>query len=97
LENPSTVQFQHRILALSTLGHILATWARGSMSKILDTGGARLLNTFAGVAVLQVCLGIATVLYVVPIPLAASHQAGSLTLLTVCVTILYYLRRLPVK
>jgi len=34
------------------------------------------------VALLQVTLGISTLLYLVPVPLAAAHQAGSLLLLT---------------
>jgi heme a synthase len=31
---------------------------------------------------LQVALGISTLIYLVPVPLAAAHQAGSLALLT---------------
>ena len=41
------------------------------------------INTLMGVATLQVLLGISTLIYYVPIPLAAAHQAGSLTLLSV--------------
>ena len=35
-----------------------------------------------GVVTLQVALGITTLIYLVPIPLAALHQAGALALLT---------------
>lgn len=36
-------------------------------------------------AFLQVALGISTLVYLVPVPLAAAHQAGSLVLLSLCV------------
>lgn len=36
-------------------------------------------------ACLQVSLGISTLVYLVPVPLAAAHQAGSLILLTLAV------------
>ncbi len=36
----------------------------------------------AAAAITQVTLGITTLLYLVPIPLAAMHQAGSVVLLT---------------
>ncbi len=41
----------------------------------------------------QVLLGISTLLYLVPIPLAAAHQAGSVALLTTMVHLLVSLRR----
>lgn len=41
----------------------------------------------------QVLLGISTLLYLVPTPLAASHQAGSVALLTAMVHLLVTLRR----
>ena len=40
-----------------------------------------------------VALGISTLLYLVPIPLAAAHQAGSVMLLSAMVHILITLRR----
>ena len=44
---------------------------------------------------LQMLLGISTLLYFVPIELAASHQAGSLTLLTGAMWLANELKRLP--
>lgn len=44
-------------------------------------------------AILQVALGISTLVYLVPIPLAAAHQAGSLVLLSLCVAAGAALRR----
>jgi len=48
--------------------------------------------------ILQVILGISTLLMYVPIPLAASHQSGSLVLLSLAVWLtheLKYVKRLP--
>ena len=42
---------------------------------------------------IQVLLGISTLLYLVPVPLAALHQAGSVALLTTMVHLLVSLRR----
>jgi heme a synthase len=42
---------------------------------------------------LQVLLGISTLLYLVPVPLAAAHQAGSVMLLSAMVHILLTLRK----
>lgn len=42
---------------------------------------------------LQVLLGISTLLYLVPVPLAAAHQAGSIMLLSAMMHILVTLRR----
>jgi len=54
----------------------------------------RLATTVAfGMVNLQALLGISTLLYLVPIPLAASHQAGSVALLSAMVHILITLRR----
>jgi heme a synthase len=41
----------------------------------------------------QVMLGISTLLYLVPVPLAAAHQAGSVALLSIMVYLLTTLRR----
>jgi len=54
----------------------------------------RLVDLTAAAAVTQVTLGITTLLYLVPIPLAAMHQAGSVVLLT-CLTALGVSLRRP--
>ncbi|CAD6916899.1 unnamed protein product [Tilletia laevis] len=53
----------------------------------------RLALLAAGVVSLQATLGITTLLYLVPIPLASAHQAGSLALLSVLVALLAAVRR----
>lgn len=46
-----------------------------------------------GMVNIQVLLGISTLLYLVPVPLAAAHQAGSVALLTTMVILITSLRK----
>lgn len=90
IENAATVQFEHRVLALTTAAVALIVWAVGSH----QAGAARAqgaLNAMALMALVQVGLGIATLLSVVALPLAAAHQAGAMLLFT---TVVWALREL---
>ncbi|MGB5580276.1 MAG: COX15/CtaA family protein, partial [Woeseia sp.] len=51
------------------------------------------VNALLHTATLQVALGIATVMLVVPIPLAAAHQATAMLLFTVALYLCHGLRR----
>lgn len=83
LENPTTVQLVHRVFATATFFAIVAGHVYVSRRKNLIPAGAVTANrALIGAVSLQVCLGITTLLYLVPIPLAAMHQAGALVLLT---------------
>ncbi|KAI9887720.1 MAG: Cytochrome c oxidase assembly protein cox15 [Watsoniomyces obsoletus] len=86
LENPSTVQLDHRILATTTFTAVMALWAYSRFStKVRNTLLKNAKTGMRGVVHLvwlQVALGISTLIYMVPVPLAAAHQAGSLALLT---------------
>lgn len=85
LENPTTVQLVHRTLATTTFFSILGVHMYSSRNKnIIPKVAQRMLHTVMGLATLQVALGISTLIYLVPIPLAAAHQAGALALLTSC-------------
>ncbi|TIB40236.1 hypothetical protein E3P86_00772 [Wallemia ichthyophaga] len=96
-ENPSTAQMDHRILATTTLIGTLAMHALALRSpgvkKSLPPLTKTLLNVTSGTVVLQASLGISTLLYLVPIPLAAAHQAGSVALLSAYVALVASLRR----
>ena len=74
-------QFDHRVLAELTWLLAMALWLR-SLHLDLAPRLRLALHALAAVATLQLALGIATLLLVVPIPLAAAHQAGALLLLT---------------
>ena len=94
LENPTTVQLIHRTFATVTFFSILA----GAIflkryRTIVPKASNKRFHGVLGFALLQVLLGITTLIYLVPIPLAAAHQAGSLALLTTCLAFSASLRR----
>lgn len=83
LENPTTVQLVHRIFATTTFFSVLAAHMYVNRNKaIIPVSAKRMMHAVMGVATFQVALGITTLIYLVPIPLAAMHQAGALALLT---------------
>lgn len=85
LENPSLVQLDHRILATTTFCAILALFAysrTGKVAAALPKSAQKGMLGVVHLVSLQVALGISTLIYMVPISLAAAHQAGSLALLT---------------
>ena len=92
LENPSAVQFNHRVLAMTTSSVILGLWMY-SRTLTLSPPLIFATNLLLGITGAQVSLGISTLLYLVPIPLAAAHQAGSLTLLTASLWLLRTLKQ----
>ncbi|MCJ1273352.1 Cytochrome c oxidase assembly protein cox15 [Puttea exsequens] len=86
LENPSLVQLDHRILATTTFSSVMALWAysrfSSKMNRLLPAACRKGVHGVVGFALLQVILGISTLIYLVPLPLASAHQAGSLALLS---------------
>ena len=86
LENPSLVQLDHRILATTTFSSVMSLWAYSKLSPtlrtILPAACKRGIHGILGFVFLQVMLGISTLIYLVPLPLASAHQAGSLALLS---------------
>lgn len=85
-ENPSLVQLNHRILAVSTFTAVNALWLYARLSPVVQASlprGAKLaLHGTLGMVWVQLGLGLGTLLYLVPTPLASAHQAGALALLT---------------
>lgn len=94
VDNMATVQFDHRILAISTFLLVLAYWFR-ARQVILPGRVAKGVSALMHAAVLQVALGIATVLLVVPVALAAAHQAVAMLLFTIALYLCHGLRRVP--
>ena len=79
--NLATVQFDHRLGAW--LLALLVPWFWLKARPAALTPRARLTsNLLLGMLALQITLGISTLLLVVPVPLAAAHQAGAVLLLT---------------
>ena len=83
-ENALTVQFNHRMLAYLIL--LLALWHAWDTSRSSQDRTMRAYATlFVLLLVIQAMIGIATLLYAVPIALALLHQAMAILLLTVAV------------
>lgn len=98
LENPSTVQLDHRILATTTFFSVVALFAysrRGRVSAAMAADVRKGVTGLLHMVSTQVALGIGTLLYMVPTSLAAAHQAGALGLLTVALVLGTRLRVSP--
>ena len=92
LENMGTVQFDHRVLAITTFLLIVLYWYRIPRSE-LPARLAKGVNALLHTGILQVALGISTLLLVVPIPLAAAHQGVAMLLFTVAIYLCHGMRR----
>ena len=91
-ENTAAVQFDHRILALSTLASVSAVWLGHRNSAALHPRTRMLLHALLATTAGQVTLGITTLLHHVPVELGSAHQAGALTLFTVVLALMHSLR-----
>ncbi len=91
-ENVAAIQFDHRVLALATAVLVLLVWAAG-MSAALPRAIRLALHALLAAVALQMALGIATLLLVVPITLAAAHQTAAMLLLTAAIVLRHTLRR----
>jgi cytochrome c oxidase assembly protein subunit 15 len=81
-ENIATVQFNHRLLATLVFTFVAVLWLATLRHSV--SGQVRLgLHAMLAAALVQVGLGISTLLLHVPVTLAAMHQGGALILLTV--------------
>lgn len=83
-ENPTTVQFNHRMLGISTVSLITALWLV-SRRQNLPKRAKLAVNSVMIMAWTQATLGVTTLLNYVPVPLATAHQSGSLILLSFAV------------
>jgi heme a synthase len=92
VNNMATVQFDHRAIAWMLVLTVPLFWWRvvGSRSApaIARRGASLLLAVFA----LQIALGIVTLVLVVPLPLAAAHQAGALLVFAAALNVAHALR-----
>ncbi|KAH9038037.1 electron transfer protein 1 [Lactarius deliciosus] len=95
-ENPTTVQFDHRVLAMTTYlatALLFASTRRAAVRAVLPPLAVRATAAAFAMANVQAALGISTLLYLVPVSLAATHQAGSVALLSAVLHVLLALRR----
>ncbi len=86
-EDILTVQFNHRVLAITTLVVVILLWFRAAKINLRPRVRQSMLFVLL-TAILQVALGITTLLMVVPVSVATIHQFGAIILLS---TVLYAL------
>jgi cytochrome c oxidase assembly protein subunit 15 len=90
--NMATVQFDHRAIAWLLAVVVPLLWWKLRTTSGLPSrarwGGHLLVALVAA----QIALGIATLLYVVPIPLAAAHQACAVLVLAAALNVAHALR-----
>jgi cytochrome c oxidase assembly protein subunit 15 len=78
LNDPATAQFDHRLIAYAVIACALVQAV--AALRAAPASLARRAVALAAVAATQVALGVATLLTLVPIPLALTHQALALVL-----------------
>ena len=93
-ENMTAVQFDHRLLAISTFIAIVIYWSQARKAN-LPPRAAKASNALLHTGILQIALGISTLLLGVPTFLAVAHQAVALLLLTVALLLSHKLRKVP--
>ena len=91
-ENLVTVQFDHRLLALTTGTLVLVYWALASFQNF-DRITKISFHLLAVMVLVQIGLGITTLLAQVPVWLGATHQAGALMLFSLALFNMHRLSR----
>lgn len=89
-ENMAMVQFVHRWLAIATGLVVIALWWRGRKQPLAGRTRAA-LGLSALAVVVQVALGITTLIYAVPLAVATLHQAVAFVLVGALVWALFEL------
>src|SRR5689334_19010794 len=95
-ENIPAVQFDHRLLASFTLLVVAVTLGFGLLTKPSQPARIAVITLGAAAAV-QYLVGVATLIMVVPISLAALHQAVAALLLTTAIVLVHVTRAAPTR
>lgn len=93
-ENPATVQFMHRLLALATLAGVLIAWWQMRMHA-LDAGARRAVHGLLAVVAIQIGLGITTLMLYVPVVLGTLHQGVAVLVLGAVIAADYRVSHAP--
>ena len=91
VNNVATIQFIHRVIGWLLLGAVGALWWKTRKVDLRDAQRTA-LGALALAMLLQFGLGVATLLAMVPIPLAAAHQAGAVVLFAAAINAAHALR-----
>ena len=90
-QNVAAVQFDHRVLAtLTALATTVTVWI--GLRARLPARARRPILALGALVAVQYALGVATLLLVVPIPLASAHQANAVLVLTAALVAWHALR-----
>lgn len=90
-DNIITAQFTHRVLAITVLTLVVVLWSK-ARSLALSQATRTAFNAMLAMAVVQVTLGISTLVMHVPIALASAHQAGAVLLLSTLLVVTHRIR-----
>jgi heme a synthase len=93
VHNMATVQFDHRLLAWTLLALVPIWWWRVRATPAVPADARAAAHLLLAMLFVQVTLGISTLLLVVPVPLAAAHQAGAVLLFAAALNAAHALRR----
>lgn len=88
INNPSTVQLIHRMIALILIISIISFWRylrKKNVSKMLNNT----IYFFLTMLIFQICVGILTLIYGVPILLASLHQLTAVVIFLISIAIIY--------
>jgi cytochrome c oxidase assembly protein subunit 15 len=91
-DNMTTVQLDHRVLAITTFFVVMVFWLKARRAD-LPSRTRPAVNALFHTVVLQVAIGITTLLMSVPVFLGALHQAVAMLLFTIALYVLHSLRR----
>lgn len=90
--NPVMLQFMHRSMGIILFLAVIILFIKGKLS-LLSIRQAKALNIVFITTVSQVIIGIATLIFVVPIPLALLHQSLAMVLLSGATYLIFVLKR----
>lgn len=92
LENRTTIQFDHRILAILTAAFVGGLWL-SARRQPLSAETQRAIHYLAIALILQFTLGLLTLLLAVPVAIAALHQLGAVILFSAAIYAAHNFRR----
>ena len=90
--NMATVQFDHRAIAWLLAVIVPLLWWKLRTTDGLPSRARWSGHLLVALVAMQIVLGIATLLYVVPIPLAAAHQACAVLVFAAALNVAHALR-----
>jgi cytochrome c oxidase assembly protein subunit 15 len=90
--NMATVQFDHRVGAWLLFFLVPVLWWKLRRAPDLPARAEKGGNALLGMLAIQIALGIATLVLVVPLPLAALHQAGAVVTFALALNVAHSLR-----